>query len=130
FRFFALYSSFFLVRTSVSVRMVVSQRPVSFPRRSMVAMACETASCRYPFSWPRTRRCFFGGTGCAGASDESATTDRNSKFRTRLMKGAHSRSEDDWIHTNAREPAEQARPQSSTSASRVDRCSPLLGGLG
>jgi hypothetical protein len=35
----ALYSSFFFVSTSVSVRMVVVQRPVSRPRRSMVAMA-------------------------------------------------------------------------------------------
>src|SRR6185437_12928289 len=58
-RFLALYSSFFLVRASASVRRVVSHRPVSRPSRSIVDMACDTDSCRYPFSSPITRRCFF-----------------------------------------------------------------------
>src|SRR6266852_9812344 len=61
FKFCALYSSFFFVSTSVSVRRVVSHSPVSRPSRSMVAMAWDTESCRYPFSSPMTRRCFFRG---------------------------------------------------------------------
>src|SRR5579859_2138766 len=60
-RFLALNSSFFFVRTSVSVRMAVSQRPVFSPSCSMTAMAWDTDSCRYPFSSPRTSRCFFWG---------------------------------------------------------------------
>src|SRR5580700_310388 len=72
FRFLALYSSFFLVRASVSVRSVVSQSPVSVPSRSIVAIAWETASCRYPFSSPITKRCFFGGVGGIGPADPCA----------------------------------------------------------
>src|SRR5258708_8860876 len=65
-RFLALYSSFFLVNASLSVRRVESHKPVSVPRRSMVAMACDTDSCRYPFSSPMRRMCFFcGGTDWA-----------------------------------------------------------------
>src|SRR6266567_1567298 len=60
-RFLALYSSFFLVNASASVRIVESHKPVSVPRRSTVAIACDTDSCRYPFSSPMTRMCFFSG---------------------------------------------------------------------
>src|SRR5712671_105042 len=41
--------------------MQVSHAPVSRPNRSMVAIAWEIASCRYPFSCPITSSLFFGG---------------------------------------------------------------------
>src|ERR1700736_3247107 len=71
FKFFALYSSFFLVRASESVRRVVSQSPVSLPNRSIVAIAWDTASWRYPFSSPMTRRCFVAGAAVDCAAHNS-----------------------------------------------------------
>jgi len=53
FKFFALYSSFFFVSTSVSVRSVGVPQPGFLPSRSMVALAWDTESCRYPFSFDK-----------------------------------------------------------------------------
>jgi hypothetical protein len=59
-------------------RMRVVAASVPLPRRSMVAIACETASCRSPFSSP-TLSNFFR----AGVWGETAQTNSPNKNRTR-----------------------------------------------
>src|SRR5271163_4659348 len=85
FKFLALYSNFFLVRTSVSVRRVVSHSPVCFPSRSIVAIAWETASCLYPFSSPMTRSCFLGGAAGDCAPQRLPRLMLNTKHAIRIM---------------------------------------------
>src|ERR1700683_817165 len=127
FRFLALYSNLFLVSASVSVRSVVLHKPVSLPSRSIVAMAWDTASCRYPFSSPMTRSCFGDDTADWAVAEDCATQTLQSA--TIVTKNASRRGTMVWPITSANLTAVQPASQSPQRAESAGSDSGLLGGI-
>ena len=107
---------------------MVLHKPVSLPSRSIVAMAWDTASCRYPFSSPMTRSCFGDDTADWAVAEDCATQTLQSA--TIVTKNASRRGTMVWPITSANltavQPASQS-PQRAGVRSRRDltaACSP------